>query len=155
MTKILITGANGFLGSHLTRKSVERGYAVRALCLPGTPAEHLRPFGAEIVHGDILKPETLRQAMEGVDLVFHVAGTTLEWHREQAFCYRVNAIGTRNVCRAALEAGVRRLVHTSSMAAVGSATSAGGEPDEDRLFDLWNMGLYSRSKFLGEISLIL
>ena len=151
MTTVLITGANGFLGAHLTRKALARGRRVRALCLPGTPADHVANLGAEVVRGDILEPETLRPAMEGVEIVFHVAGSTLEWHADPIVVYRINAIGARNVCAAALDAGVKRLVHTSTMSAVGSASARAGEYDEDRWFDLFDTGLYSRSKLLGEM----
>ena len=151
MADVLITGANGFLGAHLTRKALDRGHRVRALCLFGTPADHVANLGAEVVRGDILEPQTLRPAMDGIEVVFHVAGSTLEWHADPWAVYLVHAIGTRNVCATALEAGVKRLVHTSTMSAVGSASAAAGELDEDRLFDLFDTGLYSRSKLLGEM----
>ncbi|MCP4643895.1 MAG: NAD-dependent epimerase/dehydratase family protein, partial [bacterium] len=123
---------------------------VTAFCLPGTPTDHITQTGVRVVFGDILTPDTLSEPMSGVDLVFHTAGTTAEWHPDPDSVYRINGQGTRNVCQAASDANVKRLIYTSSLAAVGGVASLDSVVDEDQLWNLWDTGLYSRSKYLGE-----
>jgi dihydroflavonol-4-reductase len=147
---VLITGANGFLGTHLARKALERGWRVRGLCLPGTDTKILAELGAQIIEGDVTRPESLAGSCDDIEVVFHVAGTTLEWHIDPAVPYKINALGTRNICREAAKAGVRRLVHTASAATLGSKPPNRDLTDETVLWDLWDTGIYSRSKFLGE-----
>jgi nucleoside-diphosphate-sugar epimerase len=116
--EILITGANGLLGHYLVTALRERGDAVRALVLPADDAAWLEERGVAIYRGDIRQPETLGAPMRGVEGVFHVAGMIGMWRPMQD--YRdVNVAGTENVCRAALDAGVKRLVHVSSTIVYG------------------------------------
>ena len=151
MPNALVTGGNGFLGTHVVRRARARGWRVRALCLPGTDPGPLEGGAAEIVWGDVLAPESLAAPMAGVDVVFHVAGSTAEWHRHPERVYETNALGTRNVYEAALAAGVQRLVHTSTVSCVGAGRGTGVPSDEQTLWDLWDTGLYSRSKLLAEL----
>lgn len=150
--KVLITGANGFLGSHISRLAVhELGWDVRLFVLKGTPERVLAEFvqGGEVFYGDILDYESIAKATEGIEVVFHTAGSILEWAKPEKAVWDINFHGVRNVCRACFENGVKRLVHTSTAAAVGSAPK-GEFADESVMWDLWDTGLYSRSKFLGE-----
>ncbi len=129
----LVTGATGLLGSHVTRRLVERGDEVRALVRARSPLEALDGLEVEFVRGDILDRRSVRRAMRGVDRVFHVAGLT--GLREPASRHRtVNVEGTRIVLEEALRADVVRAVHTSSVAAVGPARR-GSTADEDQVFD--------------------
>ncbi len=119
MRRVLVTGANGFVGTRVVDRLLDRHVAVRALVrqrLPGGPAA----AGLERVHGDVTRPESLPAAMAGCDVVFHCAwgGESLEDAR------RVNVEGTRNVIEAAARAGVRRIVHLSTMAVHGDALPA-------------------------------
>lgn len=113
----LITGANGFLGSALSRRLVGDGHRVRALVRPGSDASALDGASAERVSGDVTDPESMARAVEGVEVVFHLAG--LRRAPERSAFFRVNAEGTRTVCDTMLRAGARRMVLAGSLAAVG------------------------------------
>ncbi|MDP9346733.1 MAG: NAD-dependent epimerase/dehydratase family protein [Actinomycetota bacterium] len=129
----LVTGATGLLGSHVTRKLVERGDDVRALVRARSPVETLAGLEVQLVRGDILDRRSVRRAMRGVDRVFHVAGLT-GLRAPAASHVTVNVEGTRVVLEEALRAGVERAVHTSSVAAVGPARR-GSTADENQVFD--------------------
>lgn len=111
--KVLITGATGLLGSHLIKELQDRGEEIRALVLPVENADKLTAQGVEIVRGDITDAGSLGPAVEGVDLVFHLAGMMGVW-RPMADYRLVNVTGSENLYKAAQAAGVRRYVHTSS-----------------------------------------
>jgi nucleoside-diphosphate-sugar epimerase len=111
--EILVTGATGFLASHLIPALQQRDYVVRALVLPSEDATSLRERGVAVYPGDVRRPETLTEPMRGADAVVHMAALMATWapmrvHRA------VHVTGTENVCRAALAAGAGRLVHLSS-----------------------------------------
>jgi len=116
----LITGASGFLGSALSRRLVADGHQVRALVRPGSDASTLDGTGVQRVSGDVTDPGSLGRAVEGVEVVFHLAG--LRRAPERSAFFRVNAEGTRTVCDTMLRAGARRLVLAGSLAAVGPST---------------------------------
>jgi nucleoside-diphosphate-sugar epimerase len=111
--EILVTGANGLMGRHLVTALQERGDSVRALVLPSEDAGWLVDHRVEVHLGDVRRSETLTAPMQGVGAVFHLAAMMGAW-RPMADYWAVNVIGTENVCRAALEARVSRLVHISS-----------------------------------------
>jgi nucleoside-diphosphate-sugar epimerase len=111
--RILVTGGSGFLASHLIPALQERGHAVRALALPSSDTSLLEQAAVEIQTGDVRLPETLAPAMREVDAVFHLAAA-IGVRRPLRDYHAVNVTGTENVCRAALAAGVGRLVHVSS-----------------------------------------
>lgn len=120
MTRILLTGATGFLGGHLLRRLRADGLRVAALCRRPDAADTLRAAGAEPVFGDVRDAESLAVALrKPTAAVFHVAADTSMWRREAAAQTRTNVDGTRNVIAAVRDAGVARLVHTSSIAAFG------------------------------------
>jgi dihydroflavonol-4-reductase len=115
-----VTGATGFLGSHVVPLLVDRGDEVRAFVRPTSDLHALEGLALTRVVGDVCDRRTVRRAMRGVDRVFHVAGTTnLRLPREAAFA--LNVEGTRVVLEEALRAGVERVVYTSSVAAIGPA----------------------------------
>lgn len=111
--KILVTGATGFLASHLIPALQGRGHAVSALVLPSEDPAWLLQQGVGVHRGDVCKPDTLTPALREVDGVFHLAAA-IGVRRPMREYYAVNVTGTENVCRAALAAGVKRLVHISS-----------------------------------------
>jgi dihydroflavonol-4-reductase len=115
--QVLITGANGFLGSALSRRLVGDGHRVRALVRAGSDASALDGAGVEQVSGDVTEPGSVLRAVEGMEVVFHLAG--LRRAPERAAFFRVNAEGTRTVCDAMLRVGARRMVLAGSLAAVG------------------------------------
>ncbi len=116
---VLVTGANGFLGSNLVAALANRGAAVRALHRSTSDLRALAGLRYEDAVGDVLDETSLRAAMAGCDLVFHVAAVADYWRTPVERLYRVNVEGTRNVVRAAVAAGVRRVVLTSSVASLG------------------------------------
>jgi dihydroflavonol-4-reductase len=147
---ILVTGANGFIGSAVTRRLLDAGYAVRALVRADSRLENLKGLDVEIVVGDLRDPRTLDPALRGCRALFHVAADYRLWSRHPSELYATNVAGTRNVLVAAARAGVERVVYTSSVATLGHG--ANGTPaDEDtpaRIEDM--IGDYKRSKFLAE-----
>jgi dihydroflavonol-4-reductase len=127
-----VTGATGLVGSHVARLLVERGDRVRVTVRERSRLDNLEGLDVETVSGDVLDRRAVRRALRGVERVFHVAGlTSLRAPREKLF--RVNAQGTRVVLEEALRAGVERVVHTSSVAAIGPAPR-GSTADEAQPF---------------------
>lgn len=118
--RVLVTGANGFVGSWLTRRLVSRGDRVHCLSRPGADLHLLDGVACEHVQGDVTKPETLPNALEGIDVVFHLAGIRRAAVRDEFM--RVNAEGTRHLCDAMVQQGTRRLVLCGSLAASGPSS---------------------------------
>lgn len=150
---VLVTGATGFVGSHVARALSQQGARLRLLVRPTSPLRNLEGIGGEPVTGDLSQPESLRPAVAGCEAVFHVAADYRLWTRDtrdaQAM-YRANVDGTRELIRAAQAAGVRRVVYTSSVATMGF-TGNGHPADESSPVALADMiGHYKRSKFLAE-----
>ncbi|OFV84050.1 MAG: hypothetical protein A2620_03975 [Acidobacteria bacterium RIFCSPHIGHO2_01_FULL_67_28] len=148
--KVLVTGGTGFLGANLVHHLVTRGDQVRVLKRRRTPPDILAGLPVEFVEGDVTDADSLLRACQGVEGVYHVAALVSYWRPRRAWQHRVNVEGTRNVVEAAARAAVRRIVHTSSIAAIGFR--ADGQPaDEDTQ---WNWGPhdigYCTTKHLGE-----
>jgi dihydroflavonol-4-reductase len=119
MTRALVTGGTGFVGSNIALRLVERHWAVCILERPGTSRVLLEGGPFDFVSGDVLNPETLLPAMRGIDVVFHTAGIVDYWNQGEERMYQVNVEGTRNVMEAALKSKIDRVVHISSTAAMG------------------------------------
>ncbi|MFC1463618.1 MAG: SDR family oxidoreductase [Candidatus Brachytrichaceae bacterium NZ_4S206] len=115
----LVTGATGFVGANLVEALNARGWSVRALHRPSSSLKALAGLHYESALGDVTEPASLGAAMAGVDVVFHVAAVADYWRSDASRMMRVNVDGTRNVLQAALDAGVRRVVFTSSCASLG------------------------------------
>ncbi|HEX9038472.1 MAG TPA: NAD-dependent epimerase/dehydratase family protein [Ktedonobacterales bacterium] len=118
--EVLITGGTGLVGHHLVPALQSRGDRVRALVLSGEDAAWLEARGVHVFRGDITQPETLTEPMRGVDIVFHLAAMQGVWLPISAY-RAVNVRGTEHVCRAAMAAGARRVVHVSSWTIYGMA----------------------------------
>lgn len=150
MPKTLLTGATGFIGSHLARALAARGDELRFLIRSDSPAEHLSDLDFERVNGEVTDRRAVRRAVEGVDRVFHVAGLTSMRKGSAGRVFEVNVGGTRIVCEEALDAGVGRVVHTSSAAALGPAPPR-GKADESQEFSAAARGIaYVHSKHEAE-----
>jgi dihydroflavonol-4-reductase len=150
VTVSLVTGAPGLVGSHVARLLVQRGDRVRLTVRPTSVLDNVLDLDAERVTCDVLDRRAVRRAMKGVDRVFHVAGTTnLRASREALV--RENVEGTRVVLSEALRAGVRRLVHTSSIAAIGPARR-GSTADESQRWTAGRHGIaYLDAKHEAEV----
>src|SRR5438445_369348 len=114
--RALVTGASGFLGWHVARVLVERGYAVRALVRPGSRIDAL---DVERVTGDLRDPASLVRAVQGCSLVFHVAADYRLWSKDPNELYQSNVEGTRALLQASRGAGVERIVYTSTVGCIG------------------------------------
>ncbi len=116
---VLVTGAAGFLGGHLVDMLVERGDEVRAMVRPGEATGHLGSLKqVKIVYGDMTDSDSLQRAVKGVRRVYHVAARTGPWGPESAYL-AVNVLGLAELIRAASNAGVQRIIHTSSITVYG------------------------------------
>lgn len=145
---VLVTGGTGVVGTAVVRRLVEAGREVRGLARSEASASLLAGMGAAPVAGDIGDPDSLAKAVAGCEVVYHIAGLVSFCPRDPDLLYEVNVDGTRNVVRAARRAGVRRLVHTSSVAALGEQPgTVGSEITSHRGIFLSH---YGRSKFQGE-----
>jgi dihydroflavonol-4-reductase len=146
----LVTGGTGFIGANVARELLAAGVTVRVLARPGGERRALAGMKVEIVEGDLLDPASVRRAVSGVQAVYHVAADYRLWTPDPAALYRTNVEGTRAVLEAAGEAGVRRVVHTSSVGALGIPKDGrpGTEETPVALTDM--VGHYKRSKFLAE-----
>jgi len=164
--RVFVTGATGFLGSHVARVLADRGAELRLLVRPTSNLRNLEGLEAETATGDLRDAASLEKAMSGCDTVFHVAADYRLWVRDPEEMYRSNVEGTRAILEAARKNGVRRVVYTSSVATIGftsdghSAGHSAGHPsgrppgqlaNEDSPVSLADMiGHYKRSKFMAE-----
>ena len=151
--KAFVTGATGFLGSHVARVLAEQGSDLRLLVRPTSDLRNLEGLNADRVAGDLRDPASIEKALSGCDVVFHVAADYRLWVRDPAEMYRSNVEGTRSLLEAARKQGVRRVVYTSSVATMGftSKTNYGNVADEQSPVGIDDMiGHYKRSKFMAE-----
>lgn len=147
---VLVTGATGFVGSAVARCLLDAGYRVRALVRANSRLDNLRGLDIETVRGDVRDAASLQPAFAGCRGAFHVAADYRLWARRPDEIYASNVLGSANVLRAAAQAGVGRVVYTSSVATLGSRAD-GSSADEDTPVALDEMiGDYKRSKFLAE-----
>jgi dihydroflavonol-4-reductase len=148
--KAFVTGATGFLGSHVARVLSDQGADLRLLVRPTSNLKNLEGLKAETATGDLRAAASLERAISGCDVVFHVAADYRLWVRDPNEMYRSNVDGTRALLEAARKNGVRRIVYTSSVATMGFKGD-GTPADEDSPVSLGDMiGHYKRSKFMAE-----
>ncbi|MGQ0737643.1 MAG: SDR family NAD(P)-dependent oxidoreductase [Bacteroidota bacterium] len=151
---VLITGGTGFLGAYIIKELTEKGYAVRAIrrCakLPSfISADILNK--AEWVEGDVLDVVSLQDAMEGIDTIINAAAAVSFTKKERRNMYQVNVDGTANVVNIALEKKIKRLVHISSVAALGR-TAGGGHVNEEKKWEESKVNThYAKSKYKAEL----
>lgn len=148
--KIFLTGATGFVGYHVARALEAEGADLRLLVRKTSKLENLEGLKGETVVGDLLNPEGLKSALGACDAVMHVAADYRLWIPDPAAMYRANVEGTRKLLELAREAGVPRVVCTSSVATMHFRTD-GLIVNEDTPVELADMvGHYKRSKFMAE-----
>jgi len=145
-----VTGATGFVGSHVARVLAAKGASLRLLVRSSSNTKNIAHLKADLVIGDLREPTSIEQSMAGCEVVFHVAADYRLWVSDPAEMYRANVEGTRAILEAARKNNVRRVVYTSSVATMGF--TANGQPaDENSPVSLENMiGPYKRSKFMAE-----
>ncbi len=153
--KAFVTGATGFLGSHVARVLAEQGAELRLLVRPTSDLRNIKDLNADRVVGDLRDSASIEKALSGCEVVFHVAADYRLWvrGRDSGEMYRSNVEGTRGLIEAARKQGVRRVVYTSSVATMGftSTTNKGSVADEESPVSLAEMiGHYKRSKFMAE-----
>ncbi|MBT5496614.1 MAG: NAD-dependent epimerase/dehydratase family protein [Alphaproteobacteria bacterium] len=146
----LLTGATGFVGSAVLRQLLFAGYDVRVLARSNSDRRNLEGLECEIAEGDLNEPESLRAAVRGCENLFHVAADYRLWTPDPTELYQTNGAATVDLFRAAADAGVTRMLYTSSVATLG--INPDGRPSNETtpvsVDDM--VGHYKRSKFLGE-----
>ena len=148
--KAFVTGATGFVGSHVARVLAEQGADLRLLVRKTSRTENIASIPGERVTGDLTDAQSLKQGIAGCDAVFHVAADYRLWTRNPHEMYAANVEGTRSIIKAAQESGVRRIVYCSTVATMGF-TGNGTMTDENSPVSLAEMiGHYKRSKFMAE-----
>ena len=146
----LVTGATGFLGSHVVCRLLERGERVRVLVRPASLRQNLDGMDVEMVQGDLTDPASLRKAVSGCSRVYHIAADYRLWVPDRKVLYESNVIGTKNLLTVCGGAGIERMVYTSTVGALGF-THGGAPANEETPVSLDDMvGHYKRSKFLAE-----
>lgn len=151
MSLALVSGGTGFIGAHVVRALLAEGVEVRALVRAQSDGRNLDGLPVERMEGDLTDAASLERAVAGVDVLFHVGALYELAARERARLERVNIEGTRTLMQAALKAGVERVVHTSSVAAVGHVRRDGTPADErDWVKPSELAGPYEESKYLSE-----
>jgi dihydroflavonol-4-reductase len=148
--KVFITGATGFVGSHVAQQLSDSGADLRLLVRQSSRRDNIAQVNADVVLGDLRDSASLRKGMEGCELAFHVAADYRLWTKNPDEMYDANVNGTQSLLKAAQEAGVRRVVYCSSVATMGFGN---GDlvTDEDTAVSVADMiGHYKRSKFLAE-----
>ncbi|HEX5313923.1 MAG TPA: hopanoid-associated sugar epimerase [Gammaproteobacteria bacterium] len=148
--RVAITGATGFVGAAVVRAFLAAGYRVRAIARAGSCRDNLAGLDLETVIGNLAEPDTLASALDGCDGLVHAAADYRFFVRDPAALYRVNVEGTRALMEAALAAGLRRIVHTSSVAVLGHRGDGAAADEEDAAVLGDMIGHYKRSKFLAE-----
>jgi dihydroflavonol-4-reductase len=150
MTKALVTGATGFIGANLVRELLSQGYQVRALVRPASDRRNIEGLKVEIALGDLGDKASLASALEGCDVLFHVAACYTFWSPNPRGIYEANVAGTGNILAAARAAGVKKIVYTGTESTIGIAKN-GSLGTEEKETDLSHLaGDYKKSKYLAE-----
>ena len=150
MKKVLVTGAGGFIGSHVVEELLKENVEVRALIRPGESLSNLKGMDIEIFEGDVLDNDAVLKAMAGIDTVFHLAAIYSIWMKDWSRIYEVNMQGTQNVLWAAIKSNIARVVYTSSIGSIGIAPGK-QLSDEKTSFNQHTLGNhYILTKYLSQ-----
>jgi dihydroflavonol-4-reductase len=150
MSPTLVTGATGFVGSAVARRLVAEGFSVRALVRPGSPRFHLAGLDLEFATGDLRDAASVRQSMQGIRYVFHVAADYRLWARDRSEIFAANVDGTRIIMEEARRAGVERIVYCSSVATLKLHHDGSAADETIGLSEAEGIGAYKRSKIAAE-----
>jgi dihydroflavonol-4-reductase len=147
--KLFLTGATGFVGSHVAQLAASQGAELRLLTRKTSKLDHL-PSNAELVQGDLREPRTFASALRGCDAVLHIAADYRLWVPDPADMYKANVEGTRELLRLAREAGVPKVIYTSSVATMGFKADGTVVDENTPVSESAMIGHYKRSKWLAE-----
>lgn len=153
--RIGITGANGFIGAHLLRSAVEKGYRPVAFLQKGTPLQPIADLEGSYdpVYGDLLDAESVDQFIGRCDVVFHLAGFNRYWSTDRSDFHKVNIDGVKNIANSCLKHGIQKLIHASSCITLG-ASSTPALRNEDSSYNLQHLDfLYGETKTAGELEI--
>ncbi len=149
MSKILITGATGFIGNHVTRLALEKGDDIRVMVMPGEDRSPLDGMDVEFVEGNLLDAASLQKVVQGVDKIYHLAALFAVWTKDPDLHYKINVEGTRSLMKAAMAENVEKVVYTSSIAAIGCPGN-GDYSSEETEFNSWPWASeYIMSKYIS------
>ncbi len=148
--KCLVTGASGFIGSNLVKALIEKGFQVRALIRRSSNSFNLKNLNIEIRYGDLLDYKLLENALKGCAFLFHTAAHYSFWDASKDLIYRINVDGTKNILKAAVKTGIKKVVYTSTVGCIGipKNKTPGNENTPIDLSTLSNS--YKHSKYLAE-----
>ncbi len=149
----LVTGATGFVGCHVARQLAERGEKMRLLVRANSRRDNIEALDSrlvEVVCGDLTDADSLRDALQGCDTLYHVAADYRLWSKDPRELYRANVEGTRSLLQAAGDAGVRKIVYTSTVGALGIPQDGTPGTETTPVSESDMIGHYKRSKFLAE-----
>jgi dihydroflavonol-4-reductase len=146
----LVTGGTGFVGAHVVRALLARGRSVRCLVRASSRRRNLEGLDVEVVTGDVADPASLARAAAGVETIYHCAADYRLYAADPRELYASNVAGTENVMRAASESGVQKVVHTSSVGALGLGADGAPADETAPVAESSMIGHYKRSKFQGE-----
>lgn len=148
--RALVTGATGFIGSHVAGALLRKGLQVRAVVRRGSDSEALSSLGAEVVAGDVRDYDSLFSALRDCDVLYHLAADYRLWVPDPATMYEINVRGTRNVMEAAFRRGTEKVVYTSTVGVLKAGVD-GTPSNEDTPVSFSDMvGDYKKSKFMAE-----
>ena len=145
-----LTGSTGFVGAAVARLLLAKGHHVRVLSRPHNDRRNLNGLDIEIIEGDLTQPETYRDALKDCRNLFHVAADYRIWVPDAAAMNRVNIDGTRSLMLAALDAGIERIVYTSSVATLGLHKDGTPSREDSPVAFSDMVGVYKQSKYLAE-----
>ncbi len=149
MGKVLVTGGTGFIGNHVVRLCLEKGDDVRVMVMPGEDRSPLDGMDVEFVEGNLLDPPSLKKAVAGCSQLYHLAALFAVWTKDPELHNKVNVDGARHMMEAAQEAGVEKIVFTSSVAAIGIPED-GSPATEKTAFNSWEWSSeYILSKYIS------
>jgi dihydroflavonol-4-reductase len=148
--RALVTGATGFVGSHLARELVEHGATVRCLARASSALDNVDGLDVEVVRGDLTRYDQVLAAVRGCDRVFHCAADYRLWVREPRAMFAANVDGTEHVLRAAASCGVERVVYTSTVGALGLEPDGRPADETTPVTAAAMIGPYKRSKYEAE-----
>ncbi len=149
--KVLVTGASGFVGSWLTKYLLEQGLQVRILNRSSKKPEDLKDLNVEVIQGNVLDLESVLKAADGVDSIFHLAGVVAYTKAQRKIMDDVNIHGTENIIKACASKKIRRLVHFSSVVAIGASFDGKNIINETFVYNLKDLNLgYFESKHTAE-----